>query len=135
MDTLFFPLVGGILIGLASVIILAILGKVAGVSGIIFSLLQKPAQAEKWKLFFLLGLVIGAVISYGFKPSLFSYSINGSIIKVIIAGLLVGFGTRLGGGCTSGHGICGVSRFSKRSFVATMIFIIMGMVTVSLENL
>ena len=136
MDMIIMPLLGGILIGVASSIILFGLGKIAGISGVFAtSFLSNPKHAEKWKYFFILGLLVGGVMMKMTSPELFDYNFIGSLPLTIVAGLLVGFGTRLGSGCTSGHGVCGLPRGSARSLVATCTFIIFGIITVYLKGL
>ena len=126
-----FSLIGGVLIGLASSLILLSLGKITGISGILSSAVFHPTKRENsWKIVFICGLIIGGLVMRRFYPELFGYSISTNFPLIVIAGLLVGFGTRLGGGCTSGHGVCGLPRLSKRSFIATCTFIITGIVTV-----
>ena len=117
--------IGGMLIGIAASIVLAVHGKVAGISGIFGGLFQRKATDRDYRLAFLLGLLLGGVALLVFYPSAFSMGPSGTPIGVVlVAGLLVGFGTRLGGGCTSGHGVCGLSRLSGRSLVATLTFMI-----------
>lgn len=113
---------GGALIGLAAAALLLATGKTAGVSGVIEGVLLRERGEAGWKLTFVLGLVTGGVLLSLFRPSSFTTLPHPSIIWAIAGGLLVGFGTRLSGGCTSGHGICGLGRLSKRSFVAVMVF-------------
>ncbi len=136
MDTIILPLTGGVLIGIASSFILLTLGRITGISGIFAnSFIDFSAKAESWKYFFLLGLILGGIILKITYPEFFNYEISGSVSLIIIAGLLVGFGTRLGSGCTSGHGVCGLPRKSLRSFVATLSFMVAGIVTVYLKGL
>lgn len=136
MQMIINPLIGGILIGIASSIILFGLGKIAGISRIFASsFLSNIKNADKWKYFFIAGLIIGGLIMKIVAPDLFSYEFVGSVPLIIIAGLLVGFGTRLGSGCTSGHGVCGLPRKSARSFSATIIFITAGIITVFVKGL
>jgi uncharacterized membrane protein YedE/YeeE len=136
MEMITMPLVGGILIGIASSIVLFGLGKVAGVSGVFASsFLSKHKHAEKWKYFFIFGLILGGVIMKVISPELFEYEFLGSLPLTVVAGLLVGFGTRLGSGCTSGHGVCGLPRKSARSFVATCTFILFGIITVYFKGI
>jgi uncharacterized membrane protein YedE/YeeE len=119
---------GGALIGLASVALLAFNGRIAGISGILGGLLSAPGD-RPWRLAFLAGLPLGAGIVAGLTAGL-PQVIQGSSWLLVMAGLLVGLGTRLGSGCTSGHGICGLARRSPRSLVATLTFIAAGMLTV-----
>lgn len=125
-----FPLVGGVLIALSSTLMLAGLGRITGISGFIAGVFNFSSPEKNWRIAFLLGLVIGGVSTYIIKPNLFAYQIEDSYLKIVLAGFLVGFGTRLGGGCTSGHGVCGLARLAKRSFTATITFILFGMLTV-----
>jgi uncharacterized membrane protein YedE/YeeE len=121
-------LTGGALIGFAAVLLMLSIGKIAGVSGIVAGLL-KPQQAAAWQWAFGGGLILsGLLVRWLFGP--FTIEIVASKPLLIVAGLLVGFGTRLGGGCTSGHGVCGVSRLAPRSLVATAVFMAAGIVTV-----
>lgn len=126
------PIVGGILIGLSASLLLLAHGKVAGISGIVGRLLEAKTEGEErnWRGLFLLGLVAGGLPLMFAAPELIELSPEPSWLLIIIAGLLVGFGTRLGSGCTSGHGVCGLSRFSLRSLVATFTFIATGAATV-----
>lgn len=136
MESILMPLIGGVLIGIASSIILLYLGRITGISGIFASsFLQISKKTESWKYFFLLGLVLGGLILKLFYPSLFDYQVTGSFLLVSLAGLLVGFGTRLGSGCTSGHGVCGLPRKSLRSLVATLTFMLTGVITVYIKGL
>jgi len=121
---------GGALIGLSSVILLASSGRIAGISGILGGRYGKWNDVERyWRIIFMLGLIAGsgivAVINNGL---VITQQTSG--IYLVIAGLLVGFGTRLGSGCTSGHGVCGLGRRSKRSFVATLIFMAIAIIVV-----
>ncbi len=120
--------VGGIVIGIATIILLFGNGRIAGISGIVSSVL-KPKQTEGWQWLFVLGLLLSPAV-YGLFFSLPKMEVTNSTPLLIIAGLMVGFGTRLGSGCTSGHGICGNARLSPRSIVATLVFMATGMLTV-----
>jgi uncharacterized protein len=126
-------LCGGILIGLASALMLLFNGKILGISGIVGGLFQKKDE-KQWRYFFLLGLLVGGVVLLAVDREVFRISISRSPLAILIAGLLVGYGTRLGGGCTSGHGVCGVSRLSPRSIMATLTFMAMGALTVYIVN-
>ena len=121
-------LVGGLMLGVATVILLLGIGRIAGIS-CMFSSLLKPKRVEMWQVLFILGLVISPVL-YGLARPLPDVEISNSLPLLIVAGLLVGFGTRLGSGCTSGHGICGNARLSPRSLAATVTFMLFGIVTV-----
>lgn len=120
---------GGALIGLAAVILFAGMGRIAGICGITFSLLAAPIATQVWRLLFLAGLVIGTLLFHGLSGQAFPPSPDNSLPMLIIGGLLVGFGTAMGNGCTSGHGICGISRFSPRSIAATLTFMASAIVT------
>jgi len=121
---------GGVLIGLASIFLLALIGRIAGISGILGGLISGGRSGDRlWRVAFLLGLVAGAVICRVFLGPL-SLQMQAEGLQLIVAGLLVGFGTRLGSGCTSGHGVCGIARLSPRSLAATITFIGAGIITV-----
>jgi uncharacterized protein len=121
-------LIGGGFIGLAAVLLLALNGRIAGISGIAGGLLRPAPGDAGWRIAFIVGLVIGAGL-YGL-PAGIPIVIDATLPMLLIGGLLVGFGTRLGGGCTSGHGVCGIARLSKRSIVATLTFMAAAVVTV-----
>ena len=120
-------LVGGLILGVATVILLLGIGRIAGISGITSSLL-KPKRVEMWQVLFIAGLILSPLLYSVFKP-LPDIEVTTSLPLLIAAGLLVGFGTRLGSGCTSGHGICGNARLSPRSMVATATFMACGIIT------
>lgn len=121
-------LVGGMMLGVATVILLLGIGRIAGISGIAASLL-KPKRVETWQVLFILGLIVSPLL-YRLVAPLPMMQVTSSLPLLIGAGLLVGFGTRLGSGCTSGHGICGNARLSPRSMVATVTFMLFGVLTV-----
>jgi uncharacterized membrane protein YedE/YeeE len=122
-------LAGGVLIGLATSLLLLANGRVAGISGIFGGLLvPKPGDAA-WRVFFLAGLVLGGLALFTASPARFGPPTS-ALPVVALGGVIVGFGTRLGNGCTSGHGVCGLARFSLRSLVATMTFMLAAGVTV-----
>jgi uncharacterized membrane protein YedE/YeeE len=122
-------LAGGLLIGLAAAMFLLFNGRIAGISGILGGLLQWPTGDLAWRIAFLLGLV-GAPLVYGLFAPLPTVQVDAGAITLVAAGLLVGIGTRYGSGCTSGHGVCGLSRRSPRSLVATGAFMVAGFLTV-----
>ena len=127
--TPFSALIGGILIGLAAASFVLLNGRIAGISGILGWLLI-PTQGDRaWRIAFLAGL-IGAPLLWLLAADLPAITINAGYPALIAAGLLVGIGTRYGSGCTSGHGVCGLSRLSPRSLVATLCFMGAGFVTV-----
>ena len=126
-------LAGGILIGLAAALMVVLLGRVTGISGIVGSLLQRSSWQHtsiwSWRLAFVLGLVLAPLVWQWFA-ALPAMEMPRSPVVIVLAGLLVGFGTRLGSGCTSGHGVCGLSRLSLRSLAATLTFMATGVVAV-----
>lgn len=127
--------IGGLLIGLSAAIMLLGAGRIAGVSGVLARATGIAKSSMPWimSLNFVIGLVLGGLaFVLAFGPVAASYP--PSLLMLAAAGLLVGFGTRLGSGCTSGHGVCGMSRLSKRSIVATGTFIVSGVVTVAIVN-
>lgn len=121
---------GGALIGVAASGLLLLTGRVAGVSGIAAGLLRRPDAETAWRLAFVLGLLAGGVVLRVVMPAAFQRPPSPSFALLAVAGLLVGGGTRLASGCTSGHGVCGLSRRSPRSLAATLTFIASGVVTV-----
>ncbi len=125
-------LVGGVLIGLAATVHLLFSGRVAGVSGIFFGLLKPKLGDVLWRFKFIAGLVLAGVIAHFFLDAPFANTAGRSLLITAIAGFIVGFGTKLGSGCTSGHGVCGLSRMSPRSMVATLTFMALGIATVTL---
>jgi uncharacterized membrane protein YedE/YeeE len=132
--TLWHALIGGILIGLASLLATALSGKIPGISGVFGRLLIPATPDKKWRSFFLLGLIGGAALSFLLWDSAAIFRPMRPLAVIAIAGLIVGFGTRLGGGCTSGHGVCGVGMGAKDSIAATLTFVVVAMVTVLIYN-
>jgi hypothetical protein len=123
-------LVGGLLIGLAAALMWVLLGRISGVSTILGQTLSTDEGELNWRVAFLAGLVaagLGAVLLF---PSAVRVELSAGYGQVALAGLLVGFGTQLGGGCTSGHGVCGIGRLSPRSIVATLCFMATGILAV-----
>ncbi|EGQ7963550.1 YeeE/YedE family protein [Vibrio vulnificus] len=123
-------LAGGILLGISALTMLLVNGKVAGISGILTGLLTPKSRDFAWRLMFVIGMVSGGVLAVTFGAASASVALPTSGVSIAAAGLLVGIGTRLGNGCTSGHGICGIGRLSKRSIVATAIFMAVAAMTV-----
>jgi uncharacterized protein len=132
--TLWHALIGGILIGLASLLATVLSGKIPGISGVFGRLLVSATPDKKWRFLFLLGLIGGAALSFLLWDSAEFFRPMRPLAVLGLAGLLVGFGTRLGGGCTSGHGVCGVGTGAKDSIAATLIFVVVAMVTVLIYN-
>ncbi len=123
-------LFGGILLGISATILLLVNGKIAGISGIMNGIMSPKKGGYSWRLLFAVGMIAGGLISVLMLGVAVPSTANLSLGMVIAAGLLVGIGTRLGNGCTSGHGICGMGRLSKRSIVATCVFMAVAGLTV-----
>ena len=123
-------LFGGALIGLGAFLLLFFNGKIAGISGIASQVFTSLKQDNRWRLFFLVGLIAAPLFTANIGFTLPTI-INGTLPMFAAAGLLVGIGTKLGSGCTSGHGICGIGRLSKRSIIATCIFMVIAVATVA----
>ena len=132
--TPYSALTGGIIIGFAVAIFFYFNGRLVGISGIASNALTEERNKLD-NILFLIGLIIGPIIYTLFKQEQISISISNSYLLLMFAGLLVGIGTRISGGCTSGHGISGIGRFSVRSIVATITFMIVGIITVYLKNI
>lgn len=124
------PLVGGLLIGSAATLFLWLEGRIAGISGIVGGLLQGSRGDIAWRMWFLAGLFLSPALILMVRGSLPAIQATVSTPTVLVAGLLVGIGTRIGSGCTSGHGVCGLGRRSPRSLAAVLTFIGTGMLTV-----
>jgi uncharacterized membrane protein YedE/YeeE len=127
-----FP--GGLLIGTSAALLLLVNGRIAGISGIVDGLLSPRLGDLDWRLAFIAGLVLAPVFYAGFGGVLPTVSIAGSPTILALAGLLVGFGARLGSGCTSGHGVCGISRGSPRSLAATCLFVAVAILAVYISR-
>ncbi len=127
-------LIGGIIIGIASLMLLLFQGRIAGISGIFGGLLQFKAADTFWRLAFVVGLLSGGLLLTWLRPESLVFQLDRSTAAVIVAGLLVGVGTRMGSGCTSGHGVCGLGRLSPRSMVAVGSFLTMGVITAILVD-
>lgn len=123
-------LIGGLLIGAAAWLLMAATGRIAGISGIFGGLLSGGRGDAAWRALFLAGLVLGAFAYRLLEPAAAQITVTNSWPLLVVGGLMVGFGTRLGQGCTSGHGVCGLARLSRRSLIATLSFMISGGVTV-----
>jgi len=125
--------IGGALIGLAATLLMLVAGRIAGISGILGDLVDLAGSDRLWRLAFLAGLIAAPLVLAAGGHKLSAPAMPGWII-VIAAGLLVGFGTRLGSGCTSGHGICGIARLSPRSIAATVTFVAVAMLVVAITR-
>jgi uncharacterized membrane protein YedE/YeeE len=126
--------IGGGLIGLSAVLLMLLTGRIAGISGIFGGLLDPGNNDKGWRIAFIAGLILAPVISGWIGYAMPTPKMPSSWTVIIAAGLLVGFGARLGGGCTSGHGICGVARWSDRSVAATVIFMLVAILTVAVTR-
>lgn len=123
--------IGGGMIGLAAALMIIFNGRIAGVSGVLGGLvLDRKSSETPWRALFLGGLMLGAMLVMLARPDLAGAALKTGWVGMIAAGLIVGFGTRMGSGCTSGHGVCGIGRLSQRSIVATCTFMAAGFVTV-----
>lgn len=124
-------LIGGVLIGIAASALLLLNGRILGVSGIVGGLLPPRGNDVQWRLWFIAGLLVPPLV-LGLSGTLQPPAFPSALWLTLLAGALVGFGSRMGSGCTSGHGICGIARLSKRSIVATLCFMLSGFLTVYL---
>jgi uncharacterized membrane protein YedE/YeeE len=127
-------LLGGLLIGIASALLMVLNGRVAGISGILGGALAGSVADTAWRLAFLAGLIAAPILMIGVGRSVPEPQMPASWLVVAAAGLLVGFGARLGGGCTSGHGVCGIARLSARSIAATAIFMASAIAVVAITR-
>jgi uncharacterized membrane protein YedE/YeeE len=124
-------LIGGAIIGIAVSVMLLFNGRVTGISGIINGALTPQKGDTLWRVLFVVGLILGGFALRGLNPTVFEGDLATSEWTTVVAGLLVGFGTIMGSGCTSGHGVCGISRMSIRSIVSTVTFIAAGVAAVA----
>jgi uncharacterized membrane protein YedE/YeeE len=127
--TPFASLFGGVLMGVSSSLLFVLSGRIAGISGIVSGTVRATQGDRAWRALFVAGLVLGGAVMAWLRPGTMQGTPRG-LIATVVAGVLVGFGSQLGGGCTSGHGICGMGRMSKRSFFATMTFMGTAAITV-----
>jgi len=134
LPDLFAALTGGLIIGVATSFMLLFSGRIAGISGIVGGLIPPTRGDSDWRISFVAGLLVGGLALLLVYPAAFPAKFSTSTLGVLVAGALVGFGTRLGNGCTSGHGVCGIGRVSRRSLVATVVFLSTGMLTVYLDR-
>ena len=128
MDSFLLPLTGGLLLGSSAIWLLLSLGRIAGISGIVWGSLAGPDRGWRW--LFLAGLAVGGLVTHWLIGQPIPEESDVPLWIIMISGLLVGWGTRMGGGCTSGHGVCGLGRRSQRSLVATATFMTLGVLTV-----
>ena len=127
-------LIGGLLIGLAAALLLLLNGRLSGISGIVGGLVVPKDSDAGWRMAFVAGLLVGALAYLLATGDAVLVRMQASLPVLVLAGLLVGFGTRLGSGCTSGHGVCGLARLSKRSIAATGVFFGVAILTVFLTR-
>jgi len=125
-------LLGGGLVGLASVLLMLLNGRIAGISGILGGALAMSAGDKVWRLAFIAGLIVAPIVIGLFGHPLPEPQMPASWLLIVAAGVLIGFGARYGGGCTSGHGICGIARLSARSIAATAIFMASAIIVVAI---
>ncbi len=128
MDQYIAPLAGGLLLGLSAIWLLISVGRVAGISGIVWESVTAPDR--NWRWLFLAGLLLGGVVTHVVFGQAIPAPSNKPLWLLAVSGMFVGIGTRMGGGCTSGHGVCGLGRRSPRSLVATLTFMALGVITV-----
>jgi hypothetical protein len=127
-------LIGGALIGLSATLLMLLLGRIAGVSGILAGCFTDDGRRGMWRIAFILGLVVAPLIAGTAGFSVLPPRMPASLSLTALAGLLVGFGTRLGSGCTSGHGVCGIARLSPRSLAATAVFLVTATIVVAVTR-
>jgi len=124
--------IGGAMIGLSAIMLMLFMGRIAGISGIASRLLPPVAEDYGWRLAFIVGLIAAPIVYQQVSQQPIEQTVSGDLVLMGLAGLLVGFGSVFGGGCTSGHGVCGLSRLSMRSIIATVAFMVVAFVTVFL---
>ena len=129
MTNFFWPSVGGILLGISATLLLLLTGRIAGISGILWGAITKNQDDRTWRWLFLAGLIGGAWLYHAISGNAYPVLQNNYLLAVC-GGLLVGMGVKIGNGCTSGHGVCGIGRMSPRSISSTLIFMSVGIATV-----
>lgn len=129
MDAFITPLIGGLLIGSSAVLLLLSLGRIAGISGVVWGAISGQAD-NSWRWLFILGLALGPLLFHGISGAPYPAPSAQPWWVALIGGLIVGIGVKMGSGCTSGHGVCGIGRLSMRSLTATVTFMVTGIVTV-----
>lgn len=129
-----WSLIGGVFIGLAATFLLLFNGRIAGISGILSGLMFPVKGDTFWRAAFIVGLLAGGLTAPWVFQRSFVFEMQASLPVIIVGGFLVGLGTRMGSGCTSGHSVCGIARFSLRSIIATIIFMLTAIVTVALAR-
>ena len=126
--------IGGLLIGVSAVLLMMVTGRIAGISGIFGGLLNLRGEDKGWRIAFVAGLILAPIVAAWVGYAMAPPVLTSNLLLIVTAGLLVGFGTRLGGGCTSGHGICGIGRLSMRSVAATIVFMTTAVITVAVTH-
>ncbi|MGA1741751.1 MAG: YeeE/YedE family protein [Pseudohongiellaceae bacterium] len=132
LENITWALLGGMLIGLAATLLMLLNGRIAGISGILSGVFFQTKGDVFWRIAFIVGLLAGGLVAPFIFQRPFVFELNASMPMLLVGGFLVGFGTRMGSGCTSGHSVCGIARFSWRSISATITFILSAMLTVAL---
>ena len=132
LENITWALLGGMLIGLAATLLMLLNGRIAGISGILSGVFFQTKVDVFWRIAFIVGLLAGGLVAPFIFQRPFVFELNASMPMLLVGGFLVGFGTRMGSGCTSGHSVCGIARFSWRSISATITFILSAMLTVAL---
>ena len=132
LENITWALLGGMLIGLAATLLMLLNGRIAGISGILSGVFFQTKGDVFWRIAFIVGLLAGGLVAPFIFQRPFVFELNASLPMLLVGGFLVGFGTRMGSGCTSGHSVCGIARFSWRSISATITFILSAMLTVAL---
>ena len=132
LENITWALLGGMLIGLAATLLMLLNGRIAGISGILSGVFFQTKGDVFWRIAFIVGLLAGGLVAPFIFQRPFLFELNASMPMLLVGGFLVGFGTRMGSGCTSGHSVCGIARFSWRSISATITFILSAMLTVAL---
>jgi uncharacterized membrane protein YedE/YeeE len=127
--------IGGILIGTSAILLLWLTGRIAGISGILYGIFTRESAERHWRLLFVVGLMLGGFLYQFFTHQPLTTRTDFPLPLLVSAGILVGIGTRLGSGCTSGHGVCGISRLSNRSIAATLTFMLAGIATVAIVRM
>ena len=133
MDAFITPLIGGLLIGSSAVLLLLSLGRIAGISGVVWGAISGQAD-NSWRWLFILGLALGPLLFHGISGAPYPAPRAQPWWVALIGGLNVGIGVKMGSGCTSGHGVCGIGRLSMRSLTATVTFMVTGIVTVYITH-
>lgn len=133
MSNVFWPIFGGFLIGASAFLLLLSMGRIAGIAGILWGAVTGQSDDKTWRWLFILGLLLGGLL-FQFVSSQEAPQVNHHAGLALLSGLIVGIGVRIGNGCTSGHGVCGIGRLSGRSFVATLVFMTVAVITVAISS-